>query len=60
MIDMDPQGNATMGSGVDKHHLKNSVYEVLTGDASIEESIISDSPAGYDLWALMGTLQPQK
>ncbi|GGK62202.1 ParA family protein [Amphritea balenae] len=56
MIDMDPQGNATMGSGVDKHHLKNSVYEVLTGDASIEESIISDSPAGYDLVGSNGDL----
>lgn len=56
MIDMDPQGNATMGSGVDKHNLNNSVYEVLTGDATIEESIIRNSPAGYDLVGSNGDL----
>ena len=56
MVDMDPQGNATMGSGVDKHHLKNSVYEVLTGDASIEEAIIKKTPAGYDLVGSNGDL----
>ncbi|MBU2967678.1 AAA family ATPase [Amphritea sp. 2_MG-2023] len=56
MIDMDPQGNATMGSGVDKHHLKNSVYEVLIGEATMEESIITDAPAGYDLVGANGDL----
>ena len=56
MVDMDPQGNATMGSGVDKHHLKNSVYEVLTGDATMEESIIKQAPAGYDLVGSNGDL----
>ncbi|BBB27952.1 ParA family protein [Amphritea japonica] len=56
MVDMDPQGNATMGSGVDKHHLKNSVYEVLTGDATMEESIIKKAPAGYDLVGSNGDL----
>ncbi|WP_432471418.1 ParA family protein [Amphritea sp. HPY] len=56
MLDMDPQGNATMGSGVDKHQLNNSVYEVLTGDATIEESIIHNSPAGYDLVGSNGDL----
>ena len=30
MIDLDPQGNATMGSGADKHELETSVYELLT------------------------------
>ena len=46
MVDMDPQGNATMGSGVDKHHLKNSVYDVLMGEVSIEDAIIDNAPAG--------------
>lgn len=49
MIDMDPQGNATMGSGVDKHTLELSVYDVLTGGCSAEEAIIAKTPAGYDL-----------
>ncbi len=38
MIDLDPQGNATMGSGVDKRQLKLSVYDVLLESASITEA----------------------
>ena len=38
MVDLDPQGNATMGSGVDKRTLELSVYDVLLGSASIAEA----------------------
>ncbi|MCF8167576.1 MAG: ParA family protein [Rhodoferax sp.] len=38
MIDLDPQGNATMGSGVDKRKLAMSVYDVLLESASIAEA----------------------
>jgi chromosome partitioning protein len=38
MVDLDPQGNATMGSGVDKRQLKLSVYDVLLENASIVEA----------------------
>jgi chromosome partitioning protein len=38
MIDLDPQGNATMGSGVDKRQLQLSVYDVLLESASIAEA----------------------
>ena len=38
MIDLDPQGNATMGSGVDKRKLELTVYDVLLESASIEEA----------------------
>mgnify|MGYP002661040376 FL=1 len=31
LIDLDPQGNATMGSGIDKRGLKSSVYHLLVG-----------------------------
>ena len=31
LIDLDPQGNATMGSGIDKRNLERSVYQVLLG-----------------------------
>jgi len=31
VVDLDPQGNATMGSGIDKNELELSAYEVLTG-----------------------------
>ncbi len=38
MVDLDPQGNATMGSGVDKRQLKLSLYDVLLESASIAEA----------------------
>jgi chromosome partitioning protein len=38
MVDLDPQGNATMGSGVDKRQLKLTVYDVLLESASITEA----------------------
>ena len=38
MIDLDPQGNATMGSGVDKRKLELTVYDVLLESASIAEA----------------------
>jgi chromosome partitioning protein len=38
MVDLDPQGNATMGSGVDKRQLKLSVYDVLLESATIAEA----------------------
>ena len=40
MVDLDPQGNATTGVGVDKRNIKSSIYEVLTMKSSIEESIV--------------------
>jgi chromosome partitioning protein len=38
MIDLDPQGNATMGSGVDKRQLELTVYDVLLESASVAEA----------------------
>lgn len=38
MIDLDPQGNATMGSGVDKRTLELTIYDVLLENASITEA----------------------
>jgi len=49
LIDLDPQGNATMGSGVDKRNLRNSVYEVLLGLAEIKSVVVRATAAGYDL-----------
>jgi len=49
LIDIDPQGNATMGSGVDKHQLTATLNEVLLGEASIHQAIIADTQAGYKL-----------
>ncbi len=49
LVDLDPQGNATMGSGVDKRTLKASVYQVLIGQARIVDAIVNTEAAGYAL-----------
>lgn len=48
LIDLDPQGNATMGSGVDKHDLPTSIYDVLVDEMPVSEAALSTGP-GYDL-----------
>lgn len=39
LIDLDPQGNATVGSGLDKHQTELTICEVLLGEASIHDTI---------------------
>ena len=48
LVDMDPQGNATMASGVDKRELENSSCEVLLGECPAADAIVK-SAEGYDL-----------
>ncbi len=49
LVDLDPQGNATMGSGIEKSRLEHSIYSVLLGHSEIE-SAIQTSPTGkFDL-----------
>ena len=49
VVDLDPQGNATMGSGVDKRSLTLSVYDVLLESASIAEARVPSPRGGYDV-----------
>jgi chromosome partitioning protein len=49
VIDLDPQGNATMGSGIDKRALELSVYDVLLENASIAEVRQRSDKVGYDV-----------
>jgi chromosome partitioning protein len=49
VIDLDPQGNATMGSGIDKRALELSVYDVLLESATISEAKRRADKAGYDV-----------
>jgi chromosome partitioning protein len=49
LVDMDPQGNATMGSGVDKNSLNLSVCNVLLGESTVAETRISLPEVGYDI-----------
>lgn len=51
LIDLDPQGNATMGSGVDKRDLVGSVYDVLLGGKTIAEVRVYAETGKYDLLA---------
>lgn len=48
LIDLDPQGNATMGSGINKHQLTYSSNDVLLGSISLSEAILK-TDAGYHL-----------
>lgn len=41
LIDLDPQGNATSGVGVDHNHVEKSVYDVLMDDIAIQDAVMS-------------------
>ena len=55
LVDLDPQGNATTGSGVAKNELERSIYDVLLGEARAEDLIVSVA-GGYDLLPANGDL----
>lgn len=55
LVDLDPQGNTTTGSGISKHDLTRSVYDVLLGEVTAAE-VIQASPGGYDLLPTNGDL----
>jgi chromosome partitioning protein len=49
LVDLDPQGNATMGSGIEKADLNSTVYQVLVGLSSVKESTVRCESSGYDV-----------
>jgi chromosome partitioning protein len=49
LVDLDPQGNATMGSGIDKRSLDPSVYDVLLESVSVAEARRPSPKGGYDV-----------
>jgi chromosome partitioning protein len=49
LVDLDPQGNATMGSGIDKSGLTATVYEVLLGQKSVRDACVTSEPGKYDV-----------
>ena len=56
VVDLDPQGNATTGSGVDKRALGATVYHVLLGALSLGKAVANMSTeffsiVHYDIWA---------
>ena len=56
LVDLDPQGNATMGSGVDKNAVSLSIYDVLVHREPVTEVALRAENAGYDLLPANGNL----
>lgn len=48
LVDLDPQGNATMGSGVDKHSLEHSLYDLLVSNVRAEDILVR-TEVGFDV-----------
>lgn len=49
LIDLDPQGNATMGSGIDKNKVELTTCDLLLGEASVADLVTTSEEAGYDV-----------
>ncbi len=49
LIDLDPQGNATMGSGIEKTELECSIYDLLTGEAEFSDVVTYADEAGFEI-----------
>jgi chromosome partitioning protein len=49
LVDLDPQANATMGSGIDKRNLAATVYQVLLGNLSLAQARITSESGKYDV-----------
>jgi chromosome partitioning protein len=56
IVDMDPQANATAGSGIDRRALSHSSYDMLMGDATAQQVRITADQAGYDMIPTNGDL----
>lgn len=56
LVDLDPQGHASMGSGIDKHSLDKSVLDVLLGEATAADTIVRKLPVKYDVLPSNGDL----
>ena len=56
LVDLDPQGNATMGSGIDKSSLELSLYDAIVGEANVGQVLTRAEEAGYDLLPSNGDL----
>lgn len=56
LVDLDPQGNATTGSGLDKRALERSTLDALMGDLPLADCLQRSEQAGYDLLPSNGDL----
>ena len=49
IIDLDPQGNATTGLGINKGSVKNSIYQVLTEELDVKDAILTTGQPNLDI-----------
>ena len=49
VVDLDPQGNASTGSGINKSGIRHGVYAVLLGNATAAEAIVHSKVGAYDV-----------
>lgn len=54
VVDLDPQGNATMASGVDKYQVEATAYDLLVEDTPFDEVVCRNTSGNYDLIAANG------
>ena len=54
LIDLDPQGNATMGSGIDKYDIENTAYELLVDQKPFHDVVVTETNGKYHLIAANG------
>ncbi|EGZ50300.1 ParA family protein [Neisseria wadsworthii] len=51
VVDLDPQGNATTGSGIEKNTISNGIYQVLLGESEVKDAVLRSESGGYDVLA---------
>ena len=56
LVDLDPQGNATMGSGIDKYELEASMYDVLVDETPVSQVYCHSEAGNYDVLPANGDL----
>ena len=49
LVDLDPQGNATMGSGIDKSSRAVNLYHILIDQEDLEQAVVKSPEGGYDV-----------
>jgi chromosome partitioning protein len=49
VVDLDPQGNATSGFGIDRGAIDQSIYDAIAGDAQVDDMILTERTAGVDV-----------
>lgn len=49
VVDLDPQGNATTGCGIEKNSLEHSTYDAIINETAVEECVVKSESCGFDV-----------